>query len=79
MLKTIDVSFDQFDECMKKYHISKEDIVYIHFSEATWRFVIVFQEKYIDPDEMKRSLYSWMQDDNELPESLRYLNNQPVC
>lgn len=80
MLKTFDVSFDQFDEWAKKYNVTKDQIAYMHFSEATHRFIIVMEEKYYAPEEYNRSLYSWMHDqDNELPPSLRYLNNQPMC
>ena len=80
MLKTFDVSFDQFDEWAKKYNITKDQIVYMYFNETTYRFIGVMEEKYYAPEEYNRSLYSWMYDkEDELPPSLRYLNNQPMC
>ena len=80
MLKTFDVSFDQFDEWAKKYNITKDQIAYIYFNETTHRFIGVIEEKYYTPEEYNRSLYSWMHDrEDELPPSLRYLNNQPMC
>lgn len=80
MLKTFDVAFDCFDEWAKKYDITKDQIVCIHFSEVTHRFIGVIEEKYYAPEEYNRSLYSWMHDqEDELPPSLRYLNNQPMC
>ena len=80
MLKTFDVSFDQFDEWAKKYNITKDQIVCMYFSEATHRFIGVMEEKYYEPEEYNRSLYSYMHSqEDELPPSLRYLNNQPMC
>ena len=80
MLKTFDVSFDQFNEWAKKYNITKDQIVYMYFNETTHRFIGVMEEKYYAPEEYNRSLYSWMYGkEDELPPSLRYLNNQPMC
>lgn len=44
MLKIVDVAFDQFDEFTKRYGIEKEDIVYIHFIESTFRIIMIFKE-----------------------------------
>ena len=80
MLKTFDVSFDQFDEWAKKYNVTKDQIVYMYFNETTHRFIGVIEEKYYAPEEYNRSLYSYMHNqEDELPPSLRYLNNQPMC
>ena len=80
MLKTFDVSFDQFDEWAKKYNVTKDQIAYMYFNETTHRFIGVMEEKYYAPEEYNRSLYSWMYNkEDELPPSLRYLNNQPMC
>jgi hypothetical protein len=38
------------------------------------------EEKYYAPEEYGKSLYSYMySQEDELPPSLRYLNNQPMC
>jgi hypothetical protein len=80
MLKTFDVSFDQFDEWAKKYNITKDQIVCMYFNETTHRFIGVIEEKYYAPEEYGKSLYSYMySQEDELPPSLRYLNNQPMC
>ena len=80
MLKTFDVSFDQFNEWAKKYNVTKDQITYMYFNEATHRFIVVMEEKYYTPEEYKKSLYSYMcSQEDELPQSLRYLNNQPMC
>ena len=80
MLKTFDVSFDQFDEWAKKYNITKDQIVCMYFNETTHRFIGVIEEKYYAPEEYQKSLYSYMcSQEDELPPSLHYLNNQPMC
>lgn len=58
MLKIVDIAFDQFDEFTKRYGIEKEDIVYIHFIESTFRIIMIFKEN--NPMEVTDTLLAYL-------------------